>query len=263
MACWSRTPPRCTWCRLGWQVMTAPPPPPFCLFVTVCHICLSVCLGSLNHLWVLFKNKKKNKKPLICLHQTDFIIFSPLHFSLGVKYPWVSPHFLPPSLPPPHSFSIYMCGMVGSSQILKLVNAQSMLKLNNTFCKWSFMYRFIEKLQIKDLTESTIWDSQDQADFDLSCGENGLTSLVYTDRLGHNKMFKTLWLEQICHLIGTLMAWQQVASPFYKYVHVDCFPLAQFVCTLIVCCVTQRYRDDGRAACSYTEETCDHEEAGL
>lgn len=36
MACWSPTPPRCTWCRLGWQVIMAPPLLPFGLSVTVC-----------------------------------------------------------------------------------------------------------------------------------------------------------------------------------------------------------------------------------
>ena len=47
MGCWSQTLPRCTWCRLGWQVMTAPSPPPCCLFVTVCRwvLYLSVCLS--------------------------------------------------------------------------------------------------------------------------------------------------------------------------------------------------------------------------
>lgn len=65
------------------------------------------------------------------------------------------------------------------------------------------MFRFLEEIQIKDLTESTIWDSQDQADFDVSCGENSLSSLVYTDRLRHNKMYETPWLEQNWHLIFT------------------------------------------------------------
>lgn len=36
MACWSPTPPRCTCCRPGWQVMMAPPLLPSGLSVTVC-----------------------------------------------------------------------------------------------------------------------------------------------------------------------------------------------------------------------------------
>lgn len=52
MGCWNQTRPRCTWCLLGWQVMTAPSPLPFCLFATVClcvsllSVFLSVCLSE-------------------------------------------------------------------------------------------------------------------------------------------------------------------------------------------------------------------------
>lgn len=122
--------------------------------LSVCH-CVSylpACRGSLNHLWVYLK---QNKKKTFNLSPSDrFHHFPPILF-VSVKYPSVSPH-CPPTPTLPRSFSIYMCGMVGSSPILRLVNAQSMLKLNNTFCKWWFMYRFIEKLHMKDLTESTI-----------------------------------------------------------------------------------------------------------
>lgn len=55
MGCWSQTLPRCTWCRLGWQVMAAPSPPPCCLFVTVCRwvLYLSVCLSLCQSAWAV------------------------------------------------------------------------------------------------------------------------------------------------------------------------------------------------------------------
>lgn len=48
MECWSQTLPRCIWCRLGWQVMIAPSPPPFCL--SFLSACLTVCQSA----WAVF-----------------------------------------------------------------------------------------------------------------------------------------------------------------------------------------------------------------
>lgn len=102
MGCWSQTLPRCTWCRLGWQVITPLSPSPFCRSVALCYtcllVCLSVCLGSTNHWWVLWKNILRNY--FVCLHQTNVIY---LYLLIYV---------------PPHPLvSIYMCGMFRSSQI--------------------------------------------------------------------------------------------------------------------------------------------------
>lgn len=106
MGCWSQTLPRCTWCQLGWQVMMAPSPPPFCLFVLVCRsvlylpVCLSVSLpGQCTSLMEFIKKKNMLKNYSVCLHQKDFFpfIFSSFFLNHSLKYPRVSLH---PPLPP-------------------------------------------------------------------------------------------------------------------------------------------------------------------
>lgn len=148
MASWSQTLCRCTWCQLGWQVMTASSLPSVCLSLSVARFyfvfaCRSVCLNSLNHFQDFYFKKSH------CLHQKILNCLSHLFF-FGLDYNNPEFHFISP--PPP-----YKCEMVSSTQ--------NMLQLNDNLQSCLIHLQNNYKHEIGDLSESTIRDFQDETVF--------------------------------------------------------------------------------------------------